>query len=1207
MELGYEDFPDSSAVGRLLPADGDRYYRAHKLFRIGGITAGVVGALALIGVVSTVQVTPAAAPSSQIATFSSTPAVVKDYGKMMASRQTGRFQALASSAPDTRVFDDAGRFIMHDFDRAKPMASFLPGVGGLWGVPMWAFYVNRGQGMATFGVENKDGGIQLFQTAEKTYQVTPYTGFRTLLKGKRPSGSFEAQPFMPQSDGDPKVTADRKMYIGNNEMEVEESDPTTGIRTNALYFTAPNELFPAMIRRVTYTNEGDDDVELQVVDGLAKLEPAGTMIAMIAAMGRTLEGWMQVYNIDKEKTAPFFHLVTAPADTADVTLIKEGHFAMAFVEDDATLDGTKQHELLPIICDQQLLFGTDTTLAVPRAFFSSAETPGGIGIDALAQEEQSTTSRTPAAFSATTLKLKPGESKTVALILGHAPDLDTFTSDIMPKLRTQGYVSTKMAEARQLGTDLTERVAMSSGAPLMDNYAKQNYLDNVLRGGMPMEMGVTPGAAPKIYHTFSRIHGDLERDYNNFELEQSFYSQGPGNFRDVNQNRRCDILQMPSVYDFNVRQFLTYVQADGYNQLTVANAFYKIYDAWRVHDVAAQITPPGPMQTALITLLMAPFRPGQLFNDMRKKGITIKAARSDVLNLVTKYAAQVPAGAYAQNGFWTDHFTYHLDLVHNFLSVFPDQKEAMLYDSEPIPFYLSPGRVCNRTEKNMLAVGDKVRQYDAVASSPKKAEQLAIMMGKPDFVGDTGSAGTFQLTKGGEEMKVSIIAKLAILAANKFSHMDPLGMGLEMEAGKPGWNDAMNGLPALFGSEMPSAYELHEIIDFVATTVDEVGRSVEFPEEVAALLDDISTHLDAVGSGKIKDFEYWDKTHDSLEAYRSKTEATFTGNKVAYTVEKLGGKKGVFGKMLARMDQGVERALSYAPDPAKKIAPTYFRFDVADYELVGVSGRGLPTVKVTEYEEPEALPLFLEGPVRYLKTIKAKPTSEKLAVYKAVEASDLYDTELKMYKLGASLKGQPLEIGRMMAFTSGWLENESIWLHMSYKWYLELLRAGLYAQFFKEIQNGVVCFMNTKVFGRSPLEASSFIVSSAFPDKALHGSGFLARLSGTTAEFLSMWNHMMVGPTPFTTDAKGALQISLAPVIASWMWREDGTLLTKFLGSIQLTYVMKAKKNSWDAKIKSYDIEGDGTKLHIDGATVPMPTALDVRSLKYSKITVTLE
>merc|ERR1719482_1277314 len=144
-------------------------------------------------------------------------------------------------------------------------------------------------------------------------------------------------------------------------------------------------------------------------------------------------------------------------------------------------------------------------------------------------------------------------------------------------------------------------------------------------------------------------------------------------------------------------------------------------------------------------------------------------------------------------------------------------------------------------------------------------------------------------------------------------------------------------------------------------------------------------------------------------------------------------------------------------------------------------------------------------------------------------ASDLYDTELKMYKLGASLKGQPLEIGRMMAFTSGWLENESIWLHMSYKWYLELLRAGLYAEYFKEIKKGVVCFMDTAVFGRSPTEAASFIVSSAFTDTALHGSGFLARLSGTTAEFLSMWNHMMVGPAPFTTDAKGALQLALKP------------------------------------------------------------------------------
>ena len=59
-------------------------------------------------------------------------------------------------------FDSDGRFVLRDFDARKPFASFLPGIGGEWGVPMWAFYVNRGQGVAAFGVENKDGEVGIY-------------------------------------------------------------------------------------------------------------------------------------------------------------------------------------------------------------------------------------------------------------------------------------------------------------------------------------------------------------------------------------------------------------------------------------------------------------------------------------------------------------------------------------------------------------------------------------------------------------------------------------------------------------------------------------------------------------------------------------------------------------------------------------------------------------------------------------------------------------------------------------------------------------------------------------------------------------------------------------------------------------------------------------------------------------------------------------
>ena len=140
----------------------------------------------------------------------------------------------------------------------------------------------------------------------------------------------------------------------------------------------------------------------------------------------------------------------------------------------------------------------------------------------------------------------------------------------------------------------------------------------------------------------------------------------------------------------------------------------------------------------------------------------------------------------------------------------------MLYDAEPIPFYLSPGRVTNRTEKNMIAADGRIHQYDAVLNSTLKVAQIEKILADKDYVGEAGvsyPAGAFwqreRLT--GKAMTVSVIAKLVTLAANKFAIMDPLGMGVEMEAGKPGWNDAMNGLPALFGSEMPSAYELHEM------------------------------------------------------------------------------------------------------------------------------------------------------------------------------------------------------------------------------------------------------------------------------------------------------------------------------------------------------------------------------------------------------------
>jgi hypothetical protein len=41
-----------------------------------------------------------------------------------------------STSPPDQMFDHLGRYIMHNFDQKKPMANFLSGLSGFWGVPM---------------------------------------------------------------------------------------------------------------------------------------------------------------------------------------------------------------------------------------------------------------------------------------------------------------------------------------------------------------------------------------------------------------------------------------------------------------------------------------------------------------------------------------------------------------------------------------------------------------------------------------------------------------------------------------------------------------------------------------------------------------------------------------------------------------------------------------------------------------------------------------------------------------------------------------------------------------------------------------------------------------------------------------------------------------------------------------------------------------
>ena len=99
-------------------------------------------------------------------------------------------------------------------------------------------------------------------------------------------------------------------------------------------------------------------------------------------------------------------------------------------------------------------------------------------------------------------------------------------------------------------------------------------------------------------------------------------------------------------------------------------------------------------------------------------------------------------------------------------------------------------------------------------------------------------------------------------------------MGVEYEAGKPGWNDAMNGLPGILGPGMPGTCEMLQILHYVHAKVDEYKREVEF----LSFLDELSTLLIA----RHEDFAYWDACSTAREKYLASIVGTFSGTTVSW-------------------------------------------------------------------------------------------------------------------------------------------------------------------------------------------------------------------------------------------------------------------------------------------------------------------------------------
>lgn len=1011
-----------------------------------------------------------------------------------------------------------GSFIIDNYQQTKAFSNFFPGVAGLYGIPMWAFYVNRGQAISSFGIESKDKAILEFQPANKAYRLTSLQGFRTFLKVSDGKSQKFAEPFAHPHISGHKVH--QRMRISSHDLTIEEINITLGLKVSVNYFTVPQEPYAGLVRRVKIENISKKGLTIECIDGLPLINPYGLKDWLAKNMTRTIEAWMGVHNIDKG--APFYQLTVEVADTPQVTHIKEGNFYFAFDE--------KSHKLLKPIADPACVFGYSTDFLVPENFYADR--------NFTVPARQNTVSRTPSALAHGKWTLRPGQAAAFCALTGFVHDLPELNSVVKRALKP-GFISTKVDENRAIVDDIKGYCLTRSSLPAFDQYCGQTFLDNVLRGGLPISVQTAQG--PVAFNVYSRKHGDPERDYNFFTLTPTYFSQGNGNYRDVNQNRRNDVWFNQDVGDNAVVNFMNLLQADGYNPLIIKGM------------------------------------PLKLDRNPAK-------AKAELAKLLG--SGQKQEHAEFGEGYWSDHWTYNLDLIESYLRLYPEHLRTLLLEKKVFHFHFNDAYVLPR-HKRYILTDRGVRQYHSVAEGDKdvKAKEKGFRLRVKGGQGDV--------------YHTTLLVKLLCVLANKVASLDPSGIGVEMEANKPNWYDALNGLPGLLGSSINETFEIKRWALFAIEALNQLRINDSSSVEIFAELADFMQGLTNVLGNEHDPLKYWHKANDLKEHYRQTIRLGIDGKQHPISVAEL--KKFLEGA-IACVDRGIAAARN-----SQGLFASYYYHEVTQHEVLDKNHPGGVHIKPLAFKRHD-LPYFLEGFVHALRVEEKADVGE---LYQAVRKSPLYDRELGMYKVNAELSKESEEIGRTRIFPRGWLENESIWLHMEYKYLLELLRRGFFTEFFNDARRCCVPFMDPARYGRSILENSSFIVSSAHQDDSLHGQGFVARLSGSTAEFVHMWLLMSAGLKPFEVDTNGQLILAFKPVLPGWLFAQDHTYAFKFLNSALVVYHNPKGKDTFGAgAVKPVKMTlkyaGRTAPVGIVGGRLMGKQAEDVRSKKVERIDIVL-